>query len=69
MAVGEQLLGGGVIEPVRAVEAAIGLGIERTRIEVDGEADEVFGLAHRQREVEALAQPAGKPDVIGDDSG
>ena len=65
MAVGEQLLRGGVIEPVRAVEAAIRLGIERARIKMNGEADEVFGLAHGKREAKALAEPAGEPDVIG----
>ncbi len=65
MPVGEQLLGGLGIETVRAIEAAIGLGIERAGIEMHGQADEVLGLAHQERQTEALAQPAGEPDMIG----
>ena len=62
---GEEPLGGVGVEPVRAIEAEIRLGVERGRIEVDGEAAEIFGLAHQERQAEALGEPAGEPHVVG----
>ena len=32
---------------------------------MNGKADEILGLAHQQRKIEALAQPAGETDVVG----
>ena len=65
VAAGEQPFGGLAVEAVRAIEAAVGLGIERARLEMNAEADEILGLAHQQRQVEALAQPASETDVVG----
>jgi hypothetical protein len=65
MAAGEQPFGGAVVETVRTIEAAVGLGVERAGIEMDVEADEVFGLAHQQRQAEAFAQPAGEAHMVG----
>ena len=65
MPAGEQPKRGVGVQPVRAIEAEIGLGIESVWIEMNGKADEILGLAHQQRKIEALAQPAGETDVVG----
>src|SRR6516165_12838937 len=65
MSIGQELLRRLGIEPMGAVEAAIWLGVECARVEVDGQADEVLGLAHPEAQPESLAQPAGESHVIG----
>jgi hypothetical protein len=47
------------------VEVAVGLGIERARRQRDVETAEPASLAGEHRQSEALAQPAGEPDVVG----
>src|SRR6516165_8462776 len=65
MSVGQQLLCRLGIQAMGAVEAAIWLGVECAGVEVDGQADEVLGLAHPEAQPESLAQPAGESHVIG----
>ena len=68
-AVAEQDLGALLGQPMRAIEAAIGLRLQRRRVEADVEGEEIFGLAHGERHVETLAEPAGEADVIGVEMG
>ena len=65
VALGGDALGRLGVEAVAQVEVAIGLGIERTGAERDVGAAEIAGLAGQQGQAEALAQPAGKADVVG----
>ena len=67
--VAEQDLGRLLAQAVRTVEAAIGLGPEALRVEPDAERHHVFRVAHRQLQIEALAEPAGEADMVGMEMG
>ncbi len=58
-------LRGVFVEPVRFVEGAIRLRLERVGIEMEHERGQVFRLAHFERQPGPFGEPFRQPDMVG----